>query len=181
MNLIMNSLLDKKRILIIGNPGSGKSTLAAKLAELLNLPLISLDRHYWKSGWVPTPPEEWRKQVMELVAADKWIIDGNYDSSSDIRFPRAEAIIFLDFPTSICLWRAMRRMICSYGKVRPEMAEGCPEKINWLFIKWILNFRKDVRRNIFNSVDKYFRGECLIILKSPRQVDDFIHQLEKTK
>jgi adenylate kinase family enzyme len=177
----VNSILGKKRILIIGNPGSGKTSLAARLSELLNLPFISLDRHYWKSGWVPTPLEEWRKQVAELVAGDKWIIDGNYDSSSDIRFPRAEAIIFLDFPTYICLWRAMRRMICSYGKVRPDMAEGCPERFDWPFIKWILNFRKNVTPKNFHSIEEYFRGECIIILKNPRQVSEFVHKLEKRK
>jgi len=37
-----------KKILIIGSPGSGKSTLSKKLKEKLKLPLIHLDKIFWK-------------------------------------------------------------------------------------------------------------------------------------
>ena len=37
-----------KRILVIGCPGAGKSTLSLELAELSGLPLIHLDKEYWK-------------------------------------------------------------------------------------------------------------------------------------
>src|SRR5690348_1067898 len=62
------------RVLIIGSPGSGKSTLATELLRRTGLPLVHLDREYWRSGWVETPQDEWRERVAEIVAGERWII-----------------------------------------------------------------------------------------------------------
>jgi adenylate kinase family enzyme len=169
-----------KRIVIIGNPGAGKSTLAVQLGKFLNLPVIHLDKEFWQPGWVETDPEIWRQKVHEMSAAEEWIIDGTYDSSIDIRLPRADTIIFLDFPTLTCIWRIFKRVFRGYNKIRPDMAKGCPEKIDYSFIRWTWNFRRNIRPRILESIDKHFGGNELINLKNAREIDNFLKDLTRT-
>ena len=61
---------------MIGSGGAGKSTAARRLAAATGLPLVHLDREYWHPGWRPTPPEDWRLRVSELIAAEHWVLDG---------------------------------------------------------------------------------------------------------
>src|SRR3989339_414040 len=98
-----------KKILIIGSCGSGKSTFAKALSKKLNLPLIGLDQCYWKHGWVRPEREEWRKRVSELVKGENWIMEGNYQSTFDIRFPASDTIIVLNINRFICFWRIWTR------------------------------------------------------------------------
>jgi len=165
-----------QRILIIGIPGSGKSTLAIKLGKILGLPVIHLDKHFWQSGWVMTRREIWRPKVAEMVAEDSWIIDGTYDNSLDIRLPRADAVIFLDFATSTCIWRIFKRVLSTYGKSRPDMAPGCLERFDFDFVKYVWKFRRAIRPIIVDSIDKMFRGNKLITLKSRREIGLFLER-----
>ena len=120
-----------KRILIIGNSGGGKSTMAAKMAEILDLPLIHLDTHFWQPGWVEPPEKGWQEIVKSLIAREAWIIDGNYSSTLSIRAERADTIIFLDMPRYVNMTGIFRRVIKYYGKRRPDLPDGCPEKFDW--------------------------------------------------
>ncbi|MDR2096312.1 MAG: hypothetical protein LBP76_12475 [Treponema sp.] len=82
----MNKSKLGKRIMIIGSCGSGKTTLAIQLSNILKLPIIHLDKEYWKPGWVETSKEEWENKQNKLVLDENWIIDGNYGGTFDIRF-----------------------------------------------------------------------------------------------
>ncbi|MEP2829982.1 AAA family ATPase [Parvibaculum sp.] len=77
-----------QRILLIGSPGSGKSTLARALGRRFGLPVTHLDRLWWQPGWVELGAGKFRPLVEEAVAKDKWVIDGNYSATWDIRMPR---------------------------------------------------------------------------------------------
>ena len=167
-----------KKILIIGICGAGKTTLAIQLAEKLNIPIIHLDRHYWKSGWVESSKEEWRKKVEELCKQDSWIMDGNFGGSFDIRFPNADAIILLDYSRSLAIFRTIKRIIKYWGKVRPDLAEGCPERFDWSFLKFVWNFHKNHRDIIEMSLEKYAVGKNVYRFKNPTQLKKFIYQLE---
>ncbi len=169
-----------QRILIVGNAGAGKSTLAAKLGSILTLPVIHLDQHFWQPGWVETQQAAWRVKVGELVSGERWIIDGNYDRTLDIRLPRADTVIYLDFPTRTCVWQIVKRIITGYGRTRPDLAPGCPEKIDLEFLRWAWRFRRDVRPRVYASLEKFFHGEKLIILTAPAEVSAFLSSLRDT-
>ncbi len=131
-----------KRIMVIGSPGSGKSTFARRLAELTGLPIVHLDKEFWNPGWIETPKDEWLEKQQALISQNTWIMDGNYSGTMDYRLEKADTIFCLDLNRLACLWGCFKRFITHIGKVRPDMPEGCLEKIDWEFIKYIWNFPK---------------------------------------
>lgn len=168
-----------QKVLVIGSPGAGKSTLSTKLGELLDLPVIHLDSHFWNPGWVETDRDIWRQKVTELVSGDRWIIDGNYGLTFDIRFPAADTVIFLDFPTVVCLWRIIWRAITGIGRQRSDMAPGCPEKIDFEFVTWIWNFRKHSRPRDIEYIEHYSTEKQILTLKNNSQINRFLKSLDK--
>lgn len=165
-----------ERIVIIGCSGSGKSTLARALKEKLGLPVIHLDQLWWKPGWVESTKEEFDSRLSMALNLDRWIIDGNYNRTIPIRLQRCDTIIYLDFNRWECLLGVLQRVIGSYGKVRPDMAEGCPERFDWDFIKWIWNFNKNNRVRNYTYLAQARHAEK-IVLKSRREVKAFLREI----
>ncbi|MCK5133485.1 MAG: hypothetical protein KAR40_15200 [Candidatus Sabulitectum sp.] len=91
-----------RRILVLGSGGAGKTTFAKQLAEKTGLPVIHLDSHFWNSGWVETPRDQWIPMVIELSERPEWIMDGNYSGTIDIRMKYADTVIFLDYGRFTC-------------------------------------------------------------------------------
>lgn len=164
-----------RRVLVIGSPGAGKSTLAAELAVKTGLPLIHLDQQYWQSGWVEPPKDEWRRRVTELIAGNSWIIDGNYGGTLELRLARADTVIVLEFRPWICLWRILRRLAASRGRVRSDMAEGCPEKLNLEFLLYTATFPFTARRRTLAKLAR-FKGR-IVRLRSPAEARGFLQSL----
>jgi hypothetical protein len=123
------------RIAIIGCGGSGKTVLARRLADRLGLTVSNLDALYYDDGWNPTPPEKFAAIQRELVAADRWIIEGNYASTLPIRLARADTVIFLDLPARTCLWGIAQRCWRYRGG---QHTDGVYDRITWSFITYIL-------------------------------------------
>ena len=124
-----------KKVAIIGSGGSGKSALAREFGQALDLPVYHLYALFWRPGWVETPRDEWRATIEKLVEQDAWILDGNYGGTIEIRLAAADTIVFLDLPKTLCLWRVLKRTVLGFGRIRPDMAPGCPEKFSWEFLK----------------------------------------------
>lgn len=129
-----------RRILVIGAPGSGKSTLARTLGEGLGLRVIHFDQLYWTPGWTARRSEDMGPIVAGVVAGDDWIFDGNNSRTLPLRAARADTLIWLDLPRRLCFARVLRRTATSYGRVRPDMAAGCPERFDLTFLRWAWTF-----------------------------------------
>jgi adenylate kinase family enzyme len=131
-----------QRVLVIGISGAGKSTFTRKLAARTGLPVIHLDTEFWQPGWKITPREQWRPKVAKLVEREAWIMDGSFGASLDLRLPRADTVVWFDYPRHVCLRRAIWRVLTSYGRVRPDLAPECPEKFDLEFLRYIWGFQR---------------------------------------
>jgi len=162
--------------MIIGCPGSGKSTLARQLKEKLGLPVVHLDQLWWKEGWQNVSREDFDDRLALAVAMDRWIIDGNYSRTIPMRLSRCDTILYLDFSRWECLLGVFQRILKNYGKVRPDMPEGCPERFDWEFIKFVWNFNENnrVRNYTYLAQAKHAKQ---IVLKSRKEVKAFLATL----
>jgi adenylate kinase family enzyme len=163
-----------RKVLVIGLGGAGKSTLANQLGKLLNIEVLHLDKFYWHSGWIEMPKSKWQQTVEELLRRDAWIMDGNYSGTLDIRFEACDTVIFLDMPRTLCLWRVLKRAIMYRNKSRPDMAEGCPERLTLEFILWIWNYSSMSRPKIVRMLESNAKEKRIVWLRSKSDVERFL-------
>jgi adenylate kinase family enzyme len=166
-----------QRIVIIGSGGAGKSTLARQLGEKLRLPVVHLDQLFWKPGWVETTQEEFDEKLARELAKPAWIMDGNFNRTIPQRLERCDTVIYLDFHRVTCLLGVLKRILTSYGKTRPDMAEGCPERLDLDFLKWVWNFNRDGKRERYYRLLNEAEDVQTIVLKNRRMVKRFLASL----
>ena len=98
-----------RRVVVIGTTSSGKSTLAEQLAERLDMKFIELDALHWEPNWQGAPPEVFRARVEKALQAERWVVAGNYHVVRDLVWPKAEAVIWLDYSLWRIFWQLTRR------------------------------------------------------------------------
>ena len=177
----METVVRMKRILVLGAGGSGKTAFALALAAKTGLPLFHLDALYWQPGWKQPEPAAWQKTVADLVAQDKWIIEGSYGGTLDLRVPKADYIFYLDTPNWRCVWNILKRRI-KYarfvGRTRPGMAAECPEKISFSFLMWVWLYPRKNKPKVLASITKLKHPDAkFLIFKSYDTMDKFLAEL----
>jgi adenylate kinase family enzyme len=165
-----------QRVLVIGSGGAGKSTIARQLASRLGLPLVHLDALYWRAGWQATPKDEWRERVEALIAEPRWVMDGNYSGTLDMRLARCDTVVFLDLPRVVCLWRIVKRQIQFRGRSRPDMSPNCPERLTWEFITWVWTYPSRRRGEILRKLAALDGHQRTVVLASRRDVRRFLDE-----
>ena len=165
-----------QRVLVMGSSGSGKSTFARRLSEMTGIPFVSLDALYWKPGWVASDNAEFGQRVAEVARRPQWVMDGNFTGSGagELRRQVSDTVIWFDLPRRTCMFGLMKRIAGSYGQVRPEMAEGCPEKFDFEFLRYVWNYRRRQRPKLL----AFFKGlrpdQTLMTFTRRRQADDYL-------
>ena len=165
-----------ERIVIIGCGGAGKSTLARRLGEKLDIPVVHLDQLWWKPGWVESSREEFDAKLAVELAKPQWIMDGNFNRTIPERIARCDTLIYLDFNRVTCLMGVLKRVITTHGKVRPDMGEGCPERFDLEFLKWVWSFNDKNRQRYYKILNET-QGVETIVLKNRRMVKRFLRSL----
>lgn len=164
-----------RRVMVIGPCGAGKSHAGRRIAERMQLPLVHMDQLGWKAGWVERSPEELHQLVEAAAAEERWLIEGNYGSTMHLRLPRAELVVYLDYPISFCLARILRRWWQSRGRTRPDMAEGCEERLDpaflWYVLRWNSGPGPRTEAKLAGHEDKVVR------LASPQELEDWIEAI----
>lgn len=168
-----------KRIMVIGGPGAGKSTFAKRLHAATGLPLYHLDRLYWRPGWAEPPKEEWLQTVTELAARGEWIVDGGYNGSFYIRMPRADTVFWLDLPRRVAFPRVLKRMALGLGRVREDVAPGCPERFDLRFIKWAWTWRRAHAAKYRQALAEHASHATVKLFASSREADRFLLSLTR--
>ncbi len=165
--------------MIIGFSGAGKSTLAMRMGEALGIEPTHMDKLHWLPGWVENTSDNKRAALAEVLKQDRWIIDGNYRGICwQERIQMADTVIFVDVNRFTCLYRTWKRSRIYKGKTRPDMGEGCPEKFDFEFAKWVLlDGRK--KRKAYLKLMKTLEDEGRItyIFKSGKAINKFLEGL----
>ena len=169
-----------KKILVIGSGGAGKSTFSRHLGKILNIEVIHLDTLYWNPGWIETPKPVWRNMVEELIDKDSWIIDGNYSGTLDIRVDACDTVIFLDIARLTCLWRVMKRVMLYRNGRRPDMTEGCRERLRLEFARWIWNYPERTRPKVLKLLKDSSQSKNVVRLCNQADMDSFLIDIKKT-
>ena len=165
--------------MVIGAGGSGKSTLALRLGRILGLPVVHLDVLHWKPGWVETPKEAWKEIVARAAVTDEWIIDGNFSSTLELRLDACDTVVFLDLPRALCVWRILKRRVTGRGGRRPDMAEGCREKLDLKFLKWVWDYPERTRPRVLAALERRAVSKQIVRLRSPAEVEQFLAGLSR--
>lgn len=163
-----------QRIAIIGSGGAGKSTLARKIGKQLQIEVVHLDRLFWKPDWVMSSREEQKALYQPLISQTTWIIDGNYGATMDIRLQEADTVIYLDFPRMLCIYRVLKRRFQYHKQSRPDMADGCLERLDFTFLKWLWNYSKNNRPLTLEKLAALPDEKRVIILRNPKDVERFL-------
>jgi adenylate kinase family enzyme len=166
-----------QRILILGCSGGGKTTLACRLGEITGLPVVHMDKLFWKPGWVKTPNDQFDPILTDALSRDAWIMDGNFGRTLPLRLDYCDAVIYLDYPRIVCLTGILTRVLKSYGRTRPDMGDDCPERFDWEFIKFTWNFEKI--QGAKNKAILRARGKPVVWLRSRRAADKYLRALQR--
>src|SRR5262245_56553122 len=170
-----------RRVLVTGMAGAGKSTFSRSLAAKTGLPVIHLDLHFWKPGWVAPSESEWREKQAGLLAGDAWIADGNYHETLDLRLERADTVVILDTPWWVCSGRAFVR-----GLRKPvgEMPEGCDDpswrrlRDEWRLAIVLCRNRRCEPEREHEIISQYGQHAVLRTLGSKRAAREFLDGLD---
>ena len=172
-----------ERVVVVGTSCSGKTTLARQLSQGLGLPHIELDAIHWQSEWRQRPVDEVRRMAGEAAAAERWVMDGNYNAVQDIVWGRATTVVWLNYPFRVVLWRAVfrttRRVI-----TQEELFSGNREGFRQSFlgrdsiILWAITSHRRVRREYRQILDDgVFPHLWVIELRGPTEAEAFLDSL----
>lgn len=160
-----------KKAIVIGCPGAGKSTFSRQLRDRTGLPLYYLDIINHKPDRTTVSREEFDRRLAEIMSSDKWIIDGNYNRTLEMRFEKCNAVFLLDFPTEICLAGAAERI----GKNREDMP-WTETEFDGEFRQWILDFPRDGLPKIYELISKYRDKRSIYIFRSREDIKDYFEK-----
>ena len=139
-----------QKIIVIGCPGSGKSTLSKELRNVTGLPLFHLDNIWWKPDKSHISREEFDQKLDEILRTDRWIIDGNYSRTYEVRFRACDTVIFLDYPVDVCMNGIKARI----GKNRTDIP-WTEQALDSELVKLVERYETDNRPVILSLLEKY--------------------------
>ncbi len=161
-----------KRIIVIGCPGSGKSTLSIELCKITGLPLYHLDMLYWNADKTTVEKAVFLQKLEEVMLKDEWIIDGNYASTMEMRMAACDTVIFLDYPTEVCIDGVRLRR----GKPRQDIPWVENEEDAGFMEELITSFNNEKRPRALELLKKY-SAKNIIILKSRYDAERFLNDI----
>jgi adenylate kinase family enzyme len=169
-----------RRIAVAGVSGSGKSTLARRLGAVLDLPYTELDGLYHGPGWTPRPT--FAAEVEALVAADRWVMEWQYDAARPLLAARADLLVWVDVPYPVALARVVRRTV--RHRLRGEVLwNGNREApLHTIFtdrehvVRWSISSRHKLD-GLVPAVAAERPELPVVRLQSPRQVDRWLAEV----
>ncbi|MCR5737880.1 MAG: adenylate kinase [Eubacterium sp.] len=163
------------RIIVIGCPGSGKSTFSKALHGATGIPLFHLDMMYWKEDKTKVPRELFLRKLNDVLEQGLWIIDGNYESTMEMRIEKCDTVFFLDYPMEVCVEGIMSRR----GKERSDMPwVEKPDEIDEEFLEWVKNYNVESRPKVLEILAKNEEKE-IIIFHSREEAEEYLENIKE--
>jgi len=175
----MINIFDYKKIIVIGNNGSGKSYFSKELSKITGLPLFHLDLEFWAPNWQPMPKQEWIRKQISITSGENWIIDGNHTETMEIRFNRADLVIFLDINRFTCLKSVIKRHKKSHDDL-PDFLERKFDREFIMFCKRLWSFSK-TRKPVILELHKKYLEKDFFIIKSRKTANYLLEQWKDNK
>lgn len=174
------------RINVVGTCGSGKTTVAKSLAGLLDVPRVELDALFWRPGWGEASDAELRAAVSEAAAGDAWVIDGNYSRVRDLIWPRADTVVWLDYPFSRVFGQLLKRTI-RRAVLREPLWQGNRESLRKSLLSresillWAVKTHRR-RRSQYRRLlaDPQYGHLKVIRLRSPREAERWLRRMAES-
>lgn len=161
-----------KKVIVIGCPGSGKSTFARALQKKTGLPLVHLDLLYWNADRTTVSREVFRERLQAALEKDRWIIDGNYNSTMELRLEFCDTVFFLDYPTELCLEGIRSRR----GKARADMPwveqDGQEDAEFFAFVQ---RYQEESRPAVLELLEKY-KDRNILIFKTRVEASSYLEK-----
>ena len=162
-----------QKVVVIGSPGAGKSTFSRKLRDVTGLPLYYLDMIWHKPDRTTISRQEFDAKLNDILMKDKWIIDGNYNRTIEIRLKYCDTVFLMDFPLDICLSGAESRV----GKEREDIP-WTEAELDSEFKQFILDFSKESLPRIYQLIEKYGKDKSVYIFKSREEAEEYIRSVQ---
>lgn len=169
------NLNDFDKILVCGISGAGKTTMAKQISKKFGHTPIYMDEHFWMENWTRRPEDEFYRRVDKLSENSRWILDGAVRKVISRYCPKSDIVIWLNFSRTRAIYRVMKRLIQHRGKkIREEMPDGCIERFDLNFIRWIWNYPK----NHNNWIRNFFKENSVkfIEVKSVRMFNELLQK-----
>lgn len=161
-----------EKVIVIGCPGAGKSTFSRRLREMTGLPLYYLDMLWHRPDKTNIGREEFDARLQEIVSSDRWIIDGNYGRTLEMRLKACDTVFLMDLPVDVCLAGAYSRV----GNKREDMP-WVEDELDGEFKQWILDFPKNELPKIYALLDRYREQKNVTVFRSRKEADDFLEEM----
>jgi adenylate kinase family enzyme len=174
-----------ERIVVVGTTGSGKTTIARQISKTLDLPCVELDAIHWLPNWTELPQDEMAARVAEVVKGDRWVIEGGYSFVRDLIWPRADTLIWLDYPFGIVFGRLFRRTV-RRSITGETLWPGCRESFGKAFssdsiLLWCIKTHQRNHRKFTELVKRPEYAHLDVLrFRHPREADAFIDGLVKS-
>jgi len=159
-----------RKFALIGLPGSGKSTFASRLGKNLDIPVHHLDRHMFEPDGKKKDKQEFIEIQKAMLNEDAWIVEGCSFSTFEMRFAKADVLIYFHFSRIVCFFRLFKRLF-NY-----ERDYGGLRAVTWEILKYTWNFDKEKRVRIEELRKKYPQTE-FFIFKSQKDANKFLESL----
>lgn len=161
-----------QKILVIGSPGAGKSTFARALRTMTGIPLYYLDMIWHRPDQTNCTREEFDAALDDILRRDRWIVDGNYQRTLEVRLKVCDTVFLLDYPLEICLAGAQSRI----GRKREDLP-WVESAFDAEFEQWILDFPRQQRPEMLALLERYRQGREIVILNSRAEGVDCLGRL----
>ena len=93
------------------------------------------------------------------------------------RLEKADMVICLDLPRWLSTWGILKRWIQHRGKTRPDMTEGCHERLDWEFLKYVWRFQRDQRPQLLDNLNKFQSQNRLHIVRSRKEANQLLNKV----